>query len=151
MSRRQRRAKGQRRQEPHLGNPSAWAGLQPPRTWFCPDCGKVSPSLERLHHPTCPVEIGVQAAVADDDAWFGTHPAEQRRVRPVTWAEAQEFKAAGPPVARTDRVEVQVIGTGRRQRRLVTAKGQRKLGGIFADVTGSDPLGNAGGGGHPER
>lgn len=56
----------------------------------CPDCAARADGTGHLEHAyACPVSRSVDAALADDRAWFAEHPELDRRVRELTWGELQ--------------------------------------------------------------
>lgn len=63
----------------------------------CADCAsRVDPDGVLRHAESCPISRGVEAACADDAAYFLANPTESERVREMTEAERQSFAHADP-------------------------------------------------------
>lgn len=68
-------------------------------TAACPDCGAAASvgelagyAVRMVHAETCPINTGVDRAIATDRDWFARNPLATERVRRVTWAEAAEME-----------------------------------------------------------
>jgi hypothetical protein len=66
-----------------------------PRLVMCPDC--TASALDRLltHDATCPAGNALEKVTDADRQWFEEHPAEDKRLRPLTAAEVTDYRMHG--------------------------------------------------------
>ena len=67
----------------------------------CPDCNAHVDVVHKIitHEPHCPVVLSLDTSSEDDRRWFEDHPGEDRRWRPLCYADRSQAARRSWPTA----------------------------------------------------